>query len=321
MIPIIEQLLESQEPSIRFKIRVHVLGEDIQSPEIVQLREQIRLSDRAQSLISGHNARSSVTHHVYRKFSGAHWVIATLADIGYPASDGFVAPLAELVYASWLDPQRIQQLLVLDGRVRKCASQEGNALYSLISLGFRDQRIDQLADILMETQWPDGGWNCDRNPQACHSSFWESLLPLRGLSLYAKMSGNPKAHQAVHRAAEVFLQRHLYKRVSDGQVMNPEFTQLHYPCYWHYDILAGLKVMSEAGFLSDPRCHDALDLLESKQLPCGGWAAEAKYYRMSKTPTGSGGCELVSWGITSKRRMNEWVTADALGVLHAANRL
>ena len=53
--------------------------------------------------------------------------------------------------------------------------------------------------------------------------------------------------------------------------------RLHYPCYWHYDLLAGLKVMAEAGFIGDPRCREALDLLESKRLPGGGFPAEARY--------------------------------------------
>ena len=45
-----------------------------------------------------------------------------------------------------------------------------------------------------------------------------------------------------------------------------EFTQLHYPLYWHYDILGGLKVLAEADLMSDPRCSAALDMLLKKRL-------------------------------------------------------
>jgi hypothetical protein len=31
--------------------------------------------------------------------------------------------------------------------------------------------------------------------------------------------------------------------------------------------------------------------------------------------------DYVKWGVTSKRRLNEWVTVDALAVLRAAGRL
>jgi hypothetical protein len=101
--------------------------------------------------------------------------------------------------------------------------------------------------------------------------------------------------------------------------MNDQFVRLHYPCYWRYDILFALKVMAEAGFIRDPRCEEALDLLESKQLPDGGWPAEERFYKTAKPPTS--GCDLVSWGGVSKRRPNAWVTADALYVLRAAGRL
>jgi hypothetical protein len=61
-----------------------------------------------------------------------------------------------------------------------------------------------------------------------------------------------------------------------------------------------------------------LDLLESKRLPDGGFPAEKTYYRVTDRRT-AGRC-LVDWGGTSQRRMNEWVTADALSVLKAAGR-
>ncbi|HEX7187087.1 MAG TPA: hypothetical protein VF423_02590 [Actinomycetes bacterium] len=108
-------------------------------------------------------------------------------------------------------------------------------------------------------------------------------------------------------------------RRSIGTLIRSEWAALHYPSYWHYDVLAGLKGLAEVGRLDDLRCQDALDLLASKRLPDGGWPAEARYYR------GTDGLkhhnEHVGWGGVDKRRTNEWVTADALAVLAAAGRL
>ena len=97
------------------------------------------------------------------------------------------------------------------------------------------------------------------------------------------------------------------------------FVKLHYPCYWQYDILFALKVMAEAGFKDDVRCRDALDLLESKRLPDGGFPAERKLYIAAEQP--KHGASLVDWGGTSRRRMNEFVTADGVYVLRAFGRL
>jgi hypothetical protein len=64
--------------------------------------------------------------------------------------------------------------------------------------------------------------------------------------------------------------------------MNPDFIRLHYPCYWRYDVLFGLKVMAEAGFLKDSRCDPALDFLQSKELPTSHWRAEGRFYQTGK---------------------------------------
>jgi hypothetical protein len=144
----------------------------------------------------------------------------------------------------------------------------------------------------------------------------ESLISLRGLALHARLTGNEQSRAAAERAAEIFLKRHLFRRQSDGSVVNEDFIRIHYPCYWHYDILFGLKVIAEAGFIRDKRCREALALLEAKRLPDGGFPAEKAYYRVSDRPVS--GRSLVSWGGVSKQRMNQFVTADALYVLKAA---
>ena len=99
-----------------------------------------------------------------------------------------------------------------------------------------------------------------------------------------------------------------------------DFVRLHYPLYWHYDFLAGLVGLAEAGRLADPRCADALDLLESARLPDGGWPARSRYYRRVGRSVESSG-SYVDWDGVSAKRTNPWVTADALWVLAAAGRL
>jgi hypothetical protein len=97
-----------------------------------------------------------------------------------------------------------------------------------------------------------------------------------------------------------------------------------YPRYWHYDMLGGLVAMAEMGLIKDPRCADALDLLERKELPGGGWAAQGRFYKVSPnldTSAKFGSISTVDWGGAGNARRNKWVTADALYVLSAAGRL
>jgi hypothetical protein len=102
-------------------------------------------------------------------------------------------------------------------------------------------------------------------------------------------------------------------------VIKPAFIELYYPCYWHYDILFALTVFSEMGQITDERCRNALDLLESKRLPDGGFPAEHRYYRHTSAMVPSQR-SLVDWDGVSRRHFNPWVSAHAAVVLHAAGR-
>jgi hypothetical protein len=102
-------------------------------------------------------------------------------------------------------------------------------------------------------------------------------------------------------------------------VIRPEFLLLRYPYFWYYNILAALKIIAEGGWLADERCGAALDLLEGKRLPDGGFPAQIKKYRLSEELRT--GTSLVDWGGVDSTRMNEFVTLDALAVLRQAGRL
>ncbi|MCG3223575.1 MAG: hypothetical protein H7647_03845, partial [Candidatus Heimdallarchaeota archaeon] len=184
-----------------------------------------------------------------------------------------------------LDGKRWESKPLINGRRRFCASQESNGLYAALSLGFFDERCKLLADRLIQHQWSDGGWNCDRKASASKSSYHESLIPLRALNRYLSVEKSPQLISAIDRAAELFHKRKLFKRISDGEVIKKRWLSLHYPPYWHYDILSALKVLAEANKLQDDRCHDALDILESKRLFDGGFPKEEKYCQSSNPET------------------------------------
>ena len=330
---IVDELLKSDEPSVRWKVRAKVLSEDPGTKSMRALQAEIRGSPRVRKLLAPRNSTGRFPSAVYAKWQGAHWVLATLADIGYPPGDVSLRPMCDQVLEYWLadffyqefavekksDAYKKKGVPVMCGRYRRCASQQGNTLFYLTRLGLTDKRLAQLVERLLHWQWPDGGWNCDKNPAADTSSFMESLLPMCGLAVYSAATANAKARAAAILAAEVFLSRRLFKRRSDSQVIHREFTSLHYPLYWHYDILGGLKAMAVVGLIRDPRCVDALELLESKQLSDGGWPAEKRYY--TQRAGRALGSDFVDWGGTNQKRMNPWVTTDALAVLHAAGRI
>ena len=305
-----------QEPALAWKVAVRILGKGDSSAEADQARAQVKQAPLVKELIAACDCRNSA----YKKWDGAHWILSILADLGYPAGDETLRPLMEHTLNTWLSAvHEKNHVRVLDGRVRRCASQEGYAVWSSLRLGFADNRTDELVSRLLQWQWPDGGWNCDKRPEANKSSFMETLIPLRALSLYASASGDGTVTAATARAAEVFLTRRLFKRLRDGALMDEHFVRLHYPAYWHYDILFGLKVMAEAGFIDDPALRGCAGPARIQTL--AGWRLPGgKSYARPSRPELSG-YSPVGWGGTSTKNLNPFVTADVLYVLRLAGRL
>jgi hypothetical protein len=201
----------------------------------------------------------------------------------------------------------------IDGLVRRCASQEGNALAVCCRLGLaEDPRVRLLAESLVEWQWPDGGWNCDKKATGYRSSFNESLPPMWGLHEYWLATGETDARDAARRTAELFLEHRLFRALATGEAIRESFVTLHYPPYWHYDVLQALVVLARMGLGSDPRARDGVELLESRRLADGRWRAGGRWWK----PPGSkgGNVEVVDWGSGP----SELVTLNAFRVLDAA---
>jgi hypothetical protein len=247
--------------------------------------------------------------HPYGKWRGAFWRLASLVDLGVQRGHAGAVAAARQTLDWVASASRLRRIhkRVIDGRVRRCASQEGLALYTCLRIGLRDERLDTLAESLVETQWPDGGWNCDVRPEASHSSFNETWGPLLGLAEYG-------AKDAAERAAEFLLVLRLYKSHRTGEPAHPALLNLRYPPYWHYSVLVGLTALERSVGLRDPRNADALDYLESKRLPDGTWRTEGKWW---KQPGSKGSnVEAVDWGEAA----NELLTERATSVLRAAGR-
>jgi len=315
----LKTLLSSKEPAIRLKSYLKLLDYDYETKEVKKITLDLKKTSQVYNQLFEKVPKKGEipAYGVYNKWFGVHWILYVLADLGYPPGDSSLIPSRNFELEWLFSDQHWKRQPIIDGRKRFCASIEGNALFSILHLGLDDGRCSQLVDRLVKYQWDDGGWNCDKKPQAINSSYNESLIPLRGLNLYAIKNGDKKVKNTIDRATEVFLKRDLYKNLHTGSVVNPKWLKLSYPPYWHYDILSSLKVLAETNKIKDKRCKDALDILENKRLDDGGFPAELRYYLGSAKSNIS----PVYWGGVNKRKSNPWITIDALYVLKKAGRI
>ncbi|HET8653362.1 MAG TPA: hypothetical protein VFM13_12425 [Gaiellaceae bacterium] len=306
--PAVDWLLSSDEPAVQYLTRRDVLGEEIDpDPEEILSGRWVR------ALLSGQQRDGGFGGHPYKKWTGAHWRLVSLVELAAPPGEPRLLAAAERVLA-WLDgPGRRRNLKTIDGLVRRCASQEGNALAACSRLGMADDdRVGRLARSLVDWQWPDGGWNCDQRASGRRSSFHESLAPMWGLHEFAEATGADWAGDAALRTAELFLGHRLFRSLRTGEVIDGAWLAFHYPPYWHYDVLQALLILSRMGLVGDPRAVEALELVEQRRLPDGRWAAGSSWWRR---PGSRMLIDVVDWG---RRGPNVMITLNALRVLAAA---
>ena len=309
--PAVQWLLATGDPSARYFALTDLLDQPPDAPEARAARGDILAGPRARALLAGQGADGGFGVGPYQKWTGAHWRLVSLVELGLPAGEPRACAAAEGVL-EWLTGEAHRRSIRrIRGLTRRCASQEGNALAACSRLGLAgDPRVALLAQSLVEWQWPDGGWNCDKAEDARHSSFYESLAPLWGLIEYHRATGEAACRQAAERAAEFFWQHRLFRSDRTGEIINPEWVRLHYPLYWHYDILQALVILSRLGPLADPRAQEALEIVRAKRRPDGCWRAQGRFWRRG----GAGGSqvEVVDWG---GRGPNVMITLNALRVL------
>jgi len=321
-------LLASRDPSIRFFALTDLLDRPQGDSEVASLKELISEGPKIKSLMAGQKGamrkspKSLASHeggfgvHPYKKWDGAHWRLVSAVELGIPAGYPGVRSAADQVLGWLAGESHRKGIRKIRGLTRRCGSQEGNALAVCCRLGLiNDPRVHLLARSLVEWQWPDGGWNCDVDESAHHSSFYETLPPLWGLTEYYRLTGDGDVLRAVDRASDFFLRHRLYRAEETGKVINAEWLKLHYPLYWRYDILQALVVLGRAGKLGDPRAEEALGLLEQKRQADGCWHVEGRFWEhVGRRPSN---VDVVDWGRSGP---NEMITLNALRVFKVAGR-
>jgi len=233
------------------------------------------------------------------KWISTTYTLLNLCSIGVPPDCAPARRGAELVVGTMLgktcDAVFYKNLAACD----RCIV--GMMLRIGINFGIDAERIEAMADNLINEVMPDGAWNCRRyrpeKPE--HSSFHTTFNVLEGLREYIetgesrRSAGEIGMHEQAARAAEQralewSLDHRLFKSHRTGAVIDPNFTYLSFPPYWFYDVLRGLvyfarvKVTKDtiATPLRDERLQDAIDMLQSKRRADGTWPVQHKHSGM-----------------------------------------
>ncbi|WP_181703840.1 squalene cyclase [Chthonobacter albigriseus] len=169
--------------------------------------------------------------------------------------------------------------------------------------------VAPIVQRLLGERQPDGGWNCERERGSAKSSFDTTISVLEGLLEHRRAAGSIPDVEEARRSGEAYLlSRRLFRRLSTGEVADPQYLSFTHPNHWRYDILRALDyfrdVSAVAGTSPDPRLGEAIDVLVSKRQADGRWLMdwEPPGKRWFRTDDGVG-------------RPSRWITTKALRVL------
>jgi hypothetical protein len=160
------------------------------------------------------------------------------------------------------------------GRSETCIT--GMVLSILSYFAYEDDRLDTLADHLLQQQMPDGGWNCRRDLGATHSSVHTTISALEGLRHFELYRGyRLRAVRAAQRRGREFLLMHrLFRSDRTGEIIKPVFTLFAFPPRWHYDILRALDYFQSVGAPRDERLAEAIEIVQRTRRSDGCWSLQ-----------------------------------------------
>jgi len=236
------------------------------------------------------------------KWTSTTYTMLMLRDFGLPANNRQAGKACTLLLDGGL--QRDGGINYgWRGRSETCIT--GMVLSILSYFECDDDRLDTIADHLLEQQMPDGGWNCRRPYGATHSSVHSSISVLEGLRLYElhRRRKLQAVRAAQRRGREFLLMHRLFRSDRTGDIIKPEFTRFAFPPRWHYDILRALDYFQAAGAPRDQRLAEAIEIVHSTQREDGRWSLQNRY-------KGKTYFELERLGAPSR-----WNTLRALRVL------
>lgn len=301
---VIDWLLAS-DPSVRWQTMRDLLGESGQKVA----------SERARVATEGWGRRLLDLQHPANQWSDGSF--RSLLQ----SPDGSACQVLHLLHDMGLDPASPESRRAI-GFVRENVTQyEGGKPYFagetepcingriLLEGAYFGDPNTALLDLLLSEQLEDGGWNCEA-PKSKRSSFATTLCVLEGLYAYEQAQGaDAQVTHARARGEEYLLERRLFRSLSSGAVVNPEWALFSYPNGWHYDILRALDYLRSTGREPESRISEAIAVVENNRGDDGRWPLQ-KVHR-----------DVYAFDMDeAEGQPSRWITLRALRVLKWAGQ-
>ncbi len=226
-----------------------------------------------------------------------------LLELGMEPADPILWEVAELFFSTWREDGRFK--LYPQGGILPCHTTP--AAYLLCRMGYaNDARIQKTFRHLLDTQYQDGGWRCNkfsfgRGPETEYSNPWPTLTALNAFRFSGYLNNEPALDRAVD-----FLLEHWTIKKPIGPChygIGTLFMQVAYP-FGDYNLFLYVYVLSFYNRAKrDARFLEALAALEAK-LVNGQVVVERVVPKLSKL----GFCRKGEPSLAATRRYHEIVS-------------
>ena len=233
-------------------------------------------------------------------WSATAYSLVQLMDFGADPADERIRRAIALVQANARWEHEGQPFF--EGEVEACINGMVVALGAYFGVD-----VDAVVARLVDEQLEDGGWNCEVEIGSVRSSFHSTIRVLEGLAGHEHATGGTPAATAARRRAEAYLlERRLLRRLSTGEIVDPDYLLLAYPTRWHYDVLRGLEYFRATGERPDPRMDEALAVLRSKEQADGTWLLERVWKGATPFAVDDGVGKPSRWNTLRALRVLRW---------------
>lgn len=189
-----------------------------------------------------------------------------LLELGMEPTDSLMTELAGFIFSTWREDGRFK--LSPKGAIYPCHTI--HAANTLCHMGYvKDVRIQRSLQHLMDSQYTDGGWRCNkfsfgRGPETAFSNPFPTLSALNAFRFSDFLNNEPMLDKAVE-----FLLEHWTIKKPIGPChygIGTLFMQVEYP-FRNYNIFVYVYVLSFYNRAKeDKRFLEALEALKSKTV-------------------------------------------------------
>ncbi len=170
---------------------------------------------------------------------------------------------------------------------------------------------DALASQLLGEQLEDGGWNCEA-PKSRRSSFHTTICVLEGLLEYERAGRKSSTvTKARKRAENYLLERHMFRSLRTGKVINNRWLRFSFPTFWHYDVLRGLDYLRNAGIKPDSRLGEAIEVVIERRHQNGRWPLNRLHPEQIPLEMETGVGRASRWNTLRALRVLRWYNNSA----------